>query len=54
MKKYFVNGKQISETEAILINGEKSYIAVTASKSQAFRSMKGAEKFMAAREYQRI
>lgn len=39
---------------SILINGEKSYIAVTASKSQTFRSMKGAEKFMAAREYQRI
>nr|DAK59999.1 MAG TPA: hypothetical protein [Caudoviricetes sp.] len=39
---------------SILINGEKSYIAVTASKSQAFRSMKGAEKFMAAKEYQRI
>ena len=39
---------------SIMVNGEKSFIAVTASKSQAFRSMKGAEKFMAAREYQRI
>ena len=39
---------------SIMVNGEKSYIAVTATTSKTFRSMKGAEKFMATLEYKRV
>lgn len=39
---------------SILVNGEKSFIAVTATESKTFRSMKGAEKFMAKKEYKPI
>lgn len=39
---------------SILVNGEKSFIAVTATESKTFRSMKGAEKFMEKNEYKPI
>lgn len=39
---------------SILVNGEKSFIAVTATESKTFRSMRGAEKFMAKKEYKPI
>ena len=38
-------------TGVIMKNGEKSYIAVTATKSKTFRSLKGAQKFMEKNEY---
>lgn len=43
------------ETEGgILVNGEKSYIAVTASTSKKFKSLRGAQKFLESYGYRPV
>lgn len=39
---------------SIMVNGESGFIAVTASKSKTFRSMKGAVKFMSKNGYEPV
>lgn len=46
--------KELDLKGSIMVNGEKSYIAVTATVSKTFRSMKGAEKFMTAKGYEPV
>lgn len=46
--------KDLQLKGSIMVNGEKSFIAVTATVSKTFRSMKGADKFMAKKEYKPI
>lgn len=38
---------------AILINGERSFIAVTIATSKTFKSLKGAEKYMSKYDYKK-